>query len=367
VDIDPNLRRAQIEGYKSIGACDVHLSKLSILIGRNGAGKSNFIDALKFVHDAVNTNLQSAATVHGGIGSFLRLKSPSASFRLEVDLGASRASYLVRVESPDRKTFDVSREDVWVGDPGAQTSLVATDIEPRPQRRTLALPAAASANNEYSLLFEFLKSMRFYDFSLPAIRELQTPQEGELLRTDGSNLASVLGRLKSVDESQYERMQEYLRAILPGLRRVYRETTGPSEGIRFVLDGGTFWARHMSTGTLLALAVLVALFQPADASGQHASFVTIEEPERALHPAAVGVLFDAMIEASNERQVVVATQSPDLLDRRDVPAESILAVLGGSEGTQIGPIDESARQAMLNHLFTAGELVRLDQLVPESS
>jgi len=367
IDVDgrPELKRAEVEGYKSIARCEVDLSRLSFLIGRNGAGKSNFLDALRFIHDAVNTNLQSAATAHGGIGSFLRLRSAMTSFHLTLDLGPSRGSYFLKLNSSDRKTFEVTREDVWVGNPESETSLVASDVEPRPQRRTLALPAVAGANSDYGLLFEFLKSMRFYDFSLPALRELQTPQEGELLRADGSNLASVLARLESVDNERYERMQEYLRAILPGLKRVRRETTGPSEGIRFELDSGTFWARHMSTGTLLALAVLVALFQPSDASGQNASLITIEEPERALHPAAVGVLFDAMIEASHDRQVLVATQSPDLLDRRDVPAEFVLAVVGGSEGTQIGPIDPSARKAMLDHLFTAGELVRLDQLVPE--
>jgi predicted ATPase len=361
------LKSVSFEGYKSIASCEVNLGSLALLIGRNGAGKSNFLDGLRFVHDAINTNLQTAAADHGGIGSFLRLRSLRILFRLRFEIEeGTPAEYEIAIVSPDRQSFEVETEKIWVGSSQEELVLSKAEAEARPQRRTLSLSTAAGIDPRIAHVHDFLRSMRFYDFSLPAIRSLQNPQEGQLLRTDGANLASVLARLEATDRDRYERMQEYLRTILPGLRRVKRHELGPQEGIQFILDTGTFFAQHMSTGTLLALAVLVALFQPVDSTGQDAAFVAIEEPERALHPAAVGVLFDAMVEASHQRQILVATQSPDLLDRKDVSADCILAVVTGNEGTEIGAIDEAARRALAAHLFTAGELVRLDQLTPDT-
>ena len=92
--------------------------------------------------------------------------------------------------------------------------------------------------------------------------------------------------------------------------------------------------------------------------------VGIEEPEAALHPAAAGVLIDALFQASRTRQVVVTSHSPDLLDDERLTSDHVVAVLGREGCTEIGAIDEAGRIALLNHLYTAGELLRLDQLQP---
>jgi len=116
----------------------------------------------------------------------------------------------------------------------------------------------------------------------------------------------------------------------------------------------------MSDGTLRAVGILVALFQ---GTGEHRSpLVAIEEPEVALHPAAAGVLRDALREASRYAQVLVTSHSPDLLDDADVPAESLLAVVMEEGNTLIAPLDDATRSVLRDHLYTAGELLRSNQL-----
>src|SRR6267154_3935173 len=83
----PFLRRVRIRGYKSIAFCDVSLQSLTILVGRNAAGKSNFLDALAFLRDALRYNVAEALRRRGGIDNVLHRTSPTDSFSIEIELG----------------------------------------------------------------------------------------------------------------------------------------------------------------------------------------------------------------------------------------------------------------------------------------
>ena len=122
----------------------------------------------------------------------------------------------------------------------------------------------------------------------------------------------------------------------------------------------------MSDGTIRAAAVLAALFQPWTLAGR-IPLIGIEEPEIALHPAAAGVLFDALTEASEHVQVIATSQSPDLLDRDDLEVSSVRAVSMQHGLTVIGDVDEASRRIVRDKLYTLGELMRSDQISPEPS
>ena len=93
--------------------------------------------------------------------------------------------------------------------------------------------------------------------------------------------------------------------------------------------------------------------------------VGIEEPEIALHPAAAGVLLDALREAADKTQIIITSHSPDLLDDKDLDPESILAVEARDGITVIAGVDEPSRSVLHDRLYTTGELLRLDQLQPD--
>jgi predicted ATPase len=121
----------------------------------------------------------------------------------------------------------------------------------------------------------------------------------------------------------------------------------------------------MSDGTLRALGVLVALFQgPVNRSDAY-RLVGIEEPEVALHPAAAGILTDSLRDASTHSQVLVTSHSPDLLDDPAISDDTIFAVIAEHGETKIGRLDPAGRSALRDHLYTAGELLRMDQLRPD--
>src|SRR5947209_13311926 len=82
----PFLRRVRIQGYKSIAFCDVTLEPLTILVGRNASGKSNFLDALAFVRDAMATNITEATKRHGGWDSILSRTAPNGTISFEMEL-----------------------------------------------------------------------------------------------------------------------------------------------------------------------------------------------------------------------------------------------------------------------------------------
>jgi hypothetical protein len=84
----------------------------------------------------------------------------------------------------------------------------------------------------------------------------------------------------------------------------------------------------------------------------------------ALHPAAAGVLFDALTEASERVQVVATSQSPDLLDRDDLDFSSVRAVSMVHGLTVIGDVDEASRRIVRDKLYTLGELMRSNQITP---
>jgi predicted ATPase len=213
--------------------------------------------------------------------------------------------------------------------------------------------------------------MGFYNLNPDAIRELQPPDAGEILKRDGSNLASVLSTMAKENREAYDRIVAFLSKVVPGIQYVAVKHVGKKETLEFRQVVGTtqapwrFMAENMSDGTLRALGVLTALFQSSNGQRKKVPFVGIEEPEVAVHPGAAGVLRDGLRTASKITQIAVTSHSPDLLDDKDIGDESILAVVNKNGETKIGPPDQAGRSAIKDRLYTVGELLRLNQLEPD--
>ena len=214
--------------------------------------------------------------------------------------------------------------------------------------------------------------MQFYNLTLESLREVANPSPGAILERSGEHLGEALGALGAVRPELKERVDSYLSAVAPGIEGVDRYLAGRYVGVVFRSAGaGTggeieFGPEAVSDGTIRAAGVLVALFQLAAVDGR-IQLVGIEEPEIALHPAAAGVLFDSLNEASEHVQVLVTTQSPDLLDRDDVDVSMVRAVTMRDGLTIIGDVDQASRQIVRDKLYTLGELMRGNQLTPDDA
>lgn len=223
---------------------------------------------------------------------------------------------------------------------------------------------------EFRPAYDALVSMGFYNLNPEVMKELQSPDAGELLHRDGGNVASVIARLRTDRPEIMARIQRYLETIVPGITEVRHVALGPRETLEFrqKVVGSKypwrFYAASMSDGTLRSLGALLAVTQLADRRVP-VSLVGIEEPETALHPAAAGTLMDALREAAARTQVVVTTHSTDLLDQVDPDTDGLLAVVSRQGNTRIAPVDAASVQAIREHLYTPGELLRMDQLGPD--
>jgi predicted ATPase len=243
------------------------------------------------------------------------------------------------------------------------------DILPPASKDRLYLVAAAGLQ-QFRPLYDALSHMGFYNLNPDAIRELQPPDPGEVLKRDGSNLASVLSLMVRKNPDSHSRVVSFLGSMVAGITNVDVKHIGRKETLEFRQKIGTnqnpwrFGPENMSDGTLRALGVLTALFQAENAKRAKVPFVGIEEPEAAVHPGAAGILRDALLIASQKAQVAVTSHSPDLLDDKDIPETSILAVENRNGETVIGPLDFAGRSSIRDRLYTAGELLRLNQLEP---
>ena len=357
---DPRLvTRIALRNYKSIAACDVRLAPLCFLVGPKGSGKSNFLDALRFVAEALRFSLDHALRNRGGIQEVRRRSGGHPNhFGIRVDLQLPRATgwYTFRVAAKPGASYSVQREECFVVGAGGHGSYKVANG--KVEASTTPNPPACASDRLYLVnmsgfevfrpVYDALSGMGFYNLNPDAIRDLQAPDPGDLLKRDGSNLASVLSNLGSRKTD----VEENLAAITPGVTGVDARSMGtkPTLGFRQEVRGAKhpwrFLASNMSDGTLRALGVLVALFQGNGESMGHRHLVGIEEPESALHPAAAAVLIDSLTAAAQMSQVVVTSHSADLLDNDAIPARSILAVLSEHAETRIGSLDEAGRTTL---------------------
>lgn len=375
------LKRVSLRNYKSIASCDVRLSPLTYLVGANGSGKSNFLDALHLVRDALASSLDNAMNERGGLSEVRRRSSGHPThFGIRLDFALPTGEdcyYAFTVGALPSGGYEVQKEECSIGGAGKgpfflleRGRLVSSSEEsfPAVTGDRLAL-VSASGLAAFRPVYDALTSMGFYNLNPKLIRELQKPQDGRLLKPAGENTASVVGHLARTNPAAMQIIEDYLHAVVPMVHGVERVVVGPMESLSFKQDmAGAknpwhFLAQNMSDGTLRALGVLTALFQGN--SDHSPSLIGIEEPETALHPGAAAALREALERASERTQVIVTSHSPDLLDDMQISPEELLIVASEAGVTRIVPLGQGSRIAMREHLCSAGELLRLNQLNPD--
>lgn len=377
-----DITRVRLRHYRSIASCNVRLGNLALVVGPNGSGKSNFVDSLRLVSQALNENLDNALRERGGVTEVRRRSTGHPThFGIELTFTGEGfgGEFKFQVAAVKGGDYRVSHESCRVRrtDLGAEDSYYeirdGTVVEssegwspPRVTNDRLFL-VALSGLEEFRPVFDGLAGVNVYSLNPDLMRVLQKPDTGDLMNRDGSNVASVLENLRRTTPDLKLRIEEYLRQIVPGVESVDRKGLGAWESLEFrqrvagSQDPWQFPATSMSDGTLRALGVLVALFAQTD-SGRSA--VAIEEPEAALHPAAAGLLLAALKSASSLRQVLATTHSPDLLDSPTIRPEDVIAVRSLGGNTQVADLDVAGQFAIRESLYTAGELLRVDQLIP---
>ena len=376
------LNRVVLTNFKSIGYCDVSLARpRSILIGPNDSGKSNFLDGLSFLSDSLRISLEHALRRRGGFAE-VRCRTRGAErvgVRIDASLGGASFRYAFTIGQAEPGDLQVLREDCCVAGAGPTRQKKFYSVKGgRMARSNIQFPPVASPRQlyltraaaiaEFRPLFDAIAEMRCYNFNPTEIRKMQPPSPERILSRDGRNAATVLHALGNRSPELKRRLDEYLGVIAPGIGTVSHKALGNMETIEFCQNPNgidnpvVFHAANMSDGVLRALGLLLAIFQCADENDARPRLIGIEEPELALHPNAIEVLADVLDEASIHTQLVIACHSSDLLDRAELPADSILACENRHGITHIGPLDDNEVLVIRNGVNTPGELIRMNLL-----
>ncbi|MDX2039302.1 MAG: AAA family ATPase [Isosphaeraceae bacterium] len=373
--------------FRSIRLAKVELDNPTFLVGANGSGKSNFVDAFSILSDVMAIPLQAVFDQRGGIGA-VRTRQPGRGFppnliitaELEGPSDAIRAArFAFEVKALPDAGFEVVREQCVVRFKDGTSSHY--DRDSNPERRggkrpfhsseqgldpsialnSLVLPAIAG-HPRFEPVSDFLRKIRHYSIEPSKLREMQDPDGGSVLRADGRNAASVLREIERHSQADWEQACAFLAAAVPHTSSVEAKPFGNKIALEFTQEWDNsrkvkFGGFSMSDGTLRILGLLTAVFQR-----ERPSVLVVEEPESSIHPAALDTLLEILETASRRMQVVVTTHSPDLLDHRLVTAENLRIVSWNEGRTDIGKVSPDAIASIRDGLMGAGELLRAERL-----
>lgn len=361
------------------------LRDLNVLIGPNGAGKSNVVEALELLR-ATPTDFAAAIRDGGGAQEWL-WKGPSE---------AAAATLDTVIEIPDRPDWDPLRHRLVFSVLRTRVEILEESIEtlsPSPEREvrryyrlphgivmsrfgTISTPAfgdrATPLRSDQSILAQLRDPYRapplgrifgsiqtFREWTFGRYTHLRQPQRADLpedhLLPDASNLALILLQIEHVDG---RRFNDLLKRFLPRFDRMSTLVSGNT--VQFFLHetglSTPISASRLSDGTLRFIAILATLLTP-----NPPSLVCIEEPELGLHPDALTIVAELLVEASDRMQVVVTTHSDALVSALTNQPDAIVVCEKANLSTTLRRLDPQRLQDWLQE-YQLGDLWRMGEI-----
>lgn len=363
----PRIERIRVRGFRSLA--DVELAdvpRAAALIGANGAGKSNvirFFEMLSWILKArrldefVQKQGGADDQLHGGNRTTPRMQ---AELSIRTDVGRNDYRFALSHAQPGRLFFveeglRFSRED-------QPTEAGWQYLETGGQEAEIVRAVQSGARLGINLttarvVVRFLRECAVYQFHDTSdesrFKKEWDDGDNNYLRSHGGNLAAVLLRLEREDLDRYELICEQMGRILPGFDRFELEESFGKVPLRWKARGTdkTFGAHGTSDGSLRVFALVTLLNLPAE---MLPSVLLLDEPELGLHPVAVTLVGGMIRSLSEERQIIVATQSPLLVDAFDLEEIFVLDLREGR--TEVRKLSSDDYRVWLDEDFTPGEL-----------
>jgi len=354
------IDRLTIKGFKSIrDLSNFSLGDINVVVGANGAGKSNFVQMFRMVREMVRKDFQNFIATHGGAAAFLH-NGLKATKSIEAEFEFGKNSYGFTLTPTADETFTIAERRGFetygwtVFNSGSKESCLADEKDDT--SRYYGRGPGVGHYVYYAISGWVV--YHFHDTSERSpMRQSEIVEDCAYLREDAANIAPFL---KALREDGPEGIKSY-REIVAAVRLVmpffddFALTPvrfGPAEKVKLTwTQKGTdypFQPYHLSDGAIRFICLATALLQP-----RPPSTIVIDEPELGLHPQAIAILADLIKAASARTQVVVATQSPLLVDQFAVG--DIVVAKRKDGATAFERLDEKDYAAWLED-FTLGEL-----------
>lgn len=370
------ITHLRAKNYRSLAELDLSFERLTVLVGHNGSGKSNIVDVLRFVQDAMRHGLDSAIVNRHGMSALRRWSDKGRPFDVEISLdfeitdsraeSITKGSYGFTLGSERRGEYRVKHEVCFVkSSPSGLNAHYETangqwvttpqGTVPPVEGQTLVLPLLGAVE-PYKHLYEFLGGMSFYNIFPNALTEPQKPANPYPLDEHGVNLASTLREFQRANGENLRKLESSIQAVIPDVNgfqvnqvggylvtKLRHEITKESRAL--------FELSQESDGTLRMLGILASLHQDPPRT-----LIALEEPELTIHPGALSLLWDEIESASDRTQILLTTHSPDLLN---MCKADYLRIVEKQDGiTYAGPIEETQKQIIQERLFAPGDLLR---------
>lgn len=358
------LTRVQVEGFRSLRDVTLEPGRVTVILGPNGAGKSNLLALLEMIPKMYTGALQRFVGERGGASALLHY-GPKVTPRMRIRLdfsqegGANAYEAELAYAAGDKLYFE--GEQARYTKPGAADESTFV-VDSGHEESSLKRVAEASKHPTARTVAWWLSRMSFFHFhDTSALRQHAVASQDRFLHSEGRNLAAFLYRLRHSDvpgdQAAWKRISLLVRRIAPSVAELTPVAVNPGEDppSRVRLDwiddrGETFGVQDLSDGTLRVIALITALAQPASTLP---AFIAIDEPELGLHPAALALLAGLVRSVSTRCQVVLATQSPALLDH--FTAEDVVVVDRVDGESQFRRLDTEALSEWLD-AYTLSEL-----------
>lgn len=326
------LRKLSIAGYKSIkNLKDLELRGLNIIVGANGAGKSNLLSFFRLLNFAMTESLQDfIVTRSGGANSLLHYGSENtqqvrASLEFVTDEDAiNRYNLRLSYAAPDTLVFTEEslsflakgKQGPWEGilDAGGKESRLPATAAVRGGN----VPPKVKTARFFKSTLSGFRFFQFHDTSETSrMRARSAVDIGHKLYSGGENLAACLYRIQEEQPLIYRNIVSLVRNVAPFIGDFVLRKEGDYPGsvlLRWRTPAATdyeFGPHQLSDGTLRLIALVTLLSLPP---AELPPMIAIDEPELGLHPEALALLAELIKQAADHCQVLISTQSTVLLD-----------------------------------------------------
>lgn len=351
------LQRLVINGFKSIKAMDLELRPLNILIGANGAGKSNLISFFKMLNEMMAGRLQQYIGLSGYAQSLLHFGpkiTPQIEARLEFEVDNGMDTYALRLFHAAGDTLIFAEEKLSF----LQKSYLyprIDDLGAGHQETKISEKAEAGVATANTLRF-LLNRCRVYHFhdtsSTAAVRQSCYVGDNRWLMPDAGNLAALLLRFRDDHSTAYHRIVKTIRLIAPFFDDFDLEPRANNVILNWREKGSdqVFGPHQFSDGTLRAICLTTLLLQPED---ELPKLIIVDEPELGLHPYALNIVAAMFGKASYHTQILISTQSSSFLDNFN--PEDVIAVDREGKESQFKQLNTEELEAWLEE-YSLGEV-----------
>lgn len=312
------IKTLTIKGYKSIRSMeDLELGSLNVLIGANGAGKSNFVSFFSLLRSLVRQNLQININSHGGADAHLYL-GPKVTNEIAASIRFGDNGYEFTLVPTVDNRLVFSSETAYFRPTNTRKSFGSGHLEALLKEHKED-KGALGYRGIPSYVYSAVSSWTVYHFhdtsETSPVRRKGTVRDYNELRPDAANLAAYLLWLKQQHEQRYLLIRDTVQLVAPFFDdfKLRPESNGGDSVVQLEwTQKGSDYPFHpsqLSDGTLRFICIATALLQP-----RPPSTMVFDEPELGLHPYALSVLAELLKQASQHTQVIACTQSAPLLD-----------------------------------------------------